>query len=419
MPHALLKKPKRLAAIAGGIVLLTAGGLAFRRTALPDIPMAEVRRGDFVEEIFIRGKLEAARSIQLTAPTIAGDLQIVKLAPMGSTAKKGDVVVQFDPTILQATLAQKQSDLRSADANIGHSKAEARLTREQQATDLLQGRYDVERARLDSSKQEILSEIDGAETKLKLADAEQKYKELQQKEISTKDSTEADVDAGKYKREKALLDVHLTQKQLASLTLRAPADGTVVIMTNQRVRNWTQGGDPPDFKEGDRAWPGAVIAQLPDLTTLRVSARVDENDRGRIKLRQQATVRIDAIADREFPARVVEISPLAKQDFSAWPITKNFDIALEITENDARIRPGMSAGARIAVETVPNGILVPIGSVFEKNGNSVVYIVRGSRFEERRVDVVRRGKTQLLIGAGLQPGDKVAMKDPGGEKQDQ
>jgi HlyD family secretion protein len=419
MPHGFLKKPKRLAAVAGGILLLVAAGRAFRRTTLPDIPTAEVRRGDFVDEISIRGKLEAARSIQLAAPSIASDLQIVKLAAMGSTVKKGDVVVQFDGTTLQATLDQKQSDLRSAEASIGHSKAEARLTREQQATDLLQGRYDVERARLDSSKQEILSEIDGAETKLKLADAEQKYKELQQKEISTKDSTEADIDAGKYKREKALFDVRLTRKQLASLTLRAPSEGTVVIMPNQRARNWTQGGDAPDFKEGDRAWSGAVIAQLPDLTTVRVSARVDENDRGRIKLSQTATVRIDAIADREFPARVVEISPLAKQDFSSWPVTKNFDIALEITENDARIRPGMSAGARIALETLPNGILVPVGSVFEKDGSSVVYIVRGSRFEERRVEVLRRGKTQLLIAAGLRPGEKVAMKDPGGEKQDQ
>src|SRR5215510_1219965 len=404
--------PKGLIAIAAIILLVAGAGLAFRHTAIPNIPTAEVKRGEFVDNIPIRGNVKALHSIQLAAPSIAGDLQIVKLAPMGSVVKKGDVVVQFDTTTLQATLDQRRSELKSAEADIEHSRAEARLTREQQATDIVQGRYAVDRAKLDTSKQEILSEIDGAETRLKLADAEQKYKELQQKDVSTKDSTDADIEAKKHKREKSLFDVRLAERQLASLTLRAPADGIVNIMPNQRARNWTQGGSTPDFKEGDRAWSGAVIAQLPDLNSVRVSARVDESDRGRLKSSQTATVRIDAIADKEFPAQIAEISPLAKLDYSSWPFTKNFDIALQILETDARIRPGLSASARIAVEKIPNSILIPVEAVFDKNGRSVAYVLDGSRFEERNVQVARRGRTQLLIASGLRPGEKVALKDP-------
>lgn len=409
--------PRGLAVIAGIILMVAGVGLAFRRATPPNVPTAEVQRGEFVDNIPVRGSIKALRSIQITAPSIAGDLQIVKLAPMGSMVKKGDVVVQFDTTILQATLDQRLSELKSAEADIDHSKAEARLSREQQATDLLQGRYDVDRAKLDSSKQEILSEIDGAETKLKLADAEQKYKELQQKDVSTRNSTDADIDAKKYKREKSLFDVRLAQKQLASLTVRAPADGMVTLMPNQRARNWNQGGSTPDFKEGDRAWSGAVIAQLPDMTSVRMSARVDEGDRGRLKSNQSATVRLDAIADKEFPAQVAEISPLAKLDYSTWPVTKNFDIALQITENDPGIRSGLSASARIAVEKIPDSIVVPVEAVFEKNGRFVAYVLRGSRFEERPVQVARRGRTQLMIASGLQPGEKVALKDPTRETQ--
>jgi len=404
--------PKGLIAVAAIILLVAGAGLAFRHTAIPNIPTAEVNRGEFVDNIPIRGNVKALHYIQLAAPSIAGDLQIVKLAAMGSVVKKGDVVVQFDTTTLQATLDQRRSELKSAEADIEHSRAEARLTREQQATDIVQGRYAVDRAKLDTSKQEILSEIDGAETRLKLADAEQKYKELQQKDVSTKDSTDADIEAKKHKREKSLFDVRLAERQLASLTLRAPADGIVNIMPNQRARNWTQGGSTPDFKEGDRAWSGAVIAQLPDLSSVRVSARVDESDRGRLKSSQTATVRIDAIADKEFPAQIAEISPLAKLDYSSWPFTKNFDIALQILETDARIRPGLSASARIAVEKIPNSILVPVEAVFDKNGRSVAYVLDGSRFEERNVQVARRGRTQLLIASGLRPGEKVALKDP-------
>jgi RND family efflux transporter MFP subunit len=190
----------------------------------------------------------------------------------------------------------------------------------------------------------------------------------------------------------------------------------VTIMPNFRARNWTQGGTTPDFKEGDRAWSGAVIAQLPDLSTVRVSARVDEADRGRLKSGQPATVRIDAIADKEFPATVAEISPLAKPDYSSWPFVKNFDIALQILDADSRIRPGLSASARIAVDKVPDAILVPPEAVFEKNGRSVAYVLHGSEFEERPVQVARRSKTELLIAGGLQPGERVALKDPTQEK---
>src|SRR5262245_50863109 len=174
-PLRVFLKPKVLAGVAATAVVLTGGGLlAFHRTTAPDTPTAEVRRGEFVDYVPVRGTIKALRSIQLTAPSIAGDLQIVKLARMGTMVKKGDVIVQFDATNLQATLDQKRSELKSSQADIDHSRAEARLTTEQQATSLLQARYDVDRAQLDTSKQEILSEIEGAETRLKLSDAEQK-----------------------------------------------------------------------------------------------------------------------------------------------------------------------------------------------------------------------------------------------------
>ena len=71
----------------------------------------------------------------------------------------------------------------------------------------------------------------------------------------------------------------------------------------------------------------------------------------------------------------------------------------------------MSAGGRIATEKIPNSILVPAQAVFDKDGRSVVYVLHSSRFEERTVQVSRRGKTELLIAGGLRPGEKVALQD--------
>lgn len=404
------------AAVAvAALLLIVFGGRLFRRATAPQVPVAEVKRGEFVDYVQIRGELKALRSVQLGAPSISGDLQIVKLVRNGAIVKAGDVVVQFDATNLQNTLAQKQSELKSAEADIEHSRAEGRLTREQQATDLLQANFDVERAKLDARQQEILSEIDGAKNRLKLTDAEQKYKELQQKDKSTQASGAAEIVGKKQKRDKSLFDVQVAERQIASLTLRAPADGMVTIMPNFRARSTT--GVTPDFKEGDRAWAGAVIAELPDLSVVRASGRVDESDRGRLRQAQAATVHIDAIPAKEFQAKVAEISPLAKFDYSSWPFTKNFDIAIQLLESDPAIRPGMSTTARIAVEKVADGILVPPEAVFEKDGGDFAYVLRGSEFEARSVQVLRRSKSAALIGGGLQPGERVALKNPMREGQ--
>src|SRR5215831_19198101 len=264
----LLRRKGITALIGAGFLVVAIGAVALHSTSGTSLPTAEVKRGDFVDYVQVRGEIKALRSVQLTAPSISGDLQIVKLVPTGTMVKAGDVVVQFDASTLQHTLEQKRSELKSAEADIEHSRAENRLTEEQQATDVLQGRYDVERAKLDTSQQEILSELEGAKTRLKLTDAEQKYKELEQKDKSTKASGLAEIQSKKLKRDKALYDVRVAERQVASLTLRAPSDGMVTIMPNFRARNWVTGGAAPDFKEGDRCWSGAVIAELPDLSVV-------------------------------------------------------------------------------------------------------------------------------------------------------
>ena len=149
------------ASVAALVLLLAAAGLAWRHTSTPAVPTADVARGEFVDYIQIRGNIKAVHSIQLVAPPIGGDLQIVKLVPTGTMVRKGDIIAQFDTSDFDRSLEQRQSELKSADADIEHIKAENRLSQEQQATDVLQARFDVDRARLDVSKQEILSEIDG------------------------------------------------------------------------------------------------------------------------------------------------------------------------------------------------------------------------------------------------------------------
>jgi HlyD family secretion protein len=404
---------KRRAAVAALAVMLLALACwgAVRIVNRNGIPTAVVAKGEFVDNIEVRGEVKTLRSITLNAPSSAGDLQLVKLVANGTLVKAGDLVAQFDTTKLKQTLEERRAELHQAEAEIDRTQAQGRLREEQDRTELMQVTYDVERARLEASKQEILAPIEGQKNRLKLDDAEQKLRESEVKVRSNRIGAAADAESRQQKRTREKLDVDVTEVRIRSLTLLAPSPGVVTLLPNHRART-SMGGNAPEFKEGDRAWPGAAIAELPDLTAIQVRARVDEADRGRLKHAQTATIRVDAIPDRELVAQLDAISPLAKPDFSSWPVTKNFDVTLAVQAADPRMRPGMSATVRIAVERLANALLVPARACFEKNGRTVVYVRRPMGFEERALEVVRRSPTQLVVAGGLRAGERVATVDP-------
>lgn len=397
-------------AVAAAVVASAAFGAVRLSRSAPSIPTAVVRKGEFVDYMQARGEVAVLKSVILIAPSNAGDIQIIKLVRNGTRVKKGDVLVEFDVSNLKRTLDQKRSELKQAQAELEQIRAQARLQQEQDRTDSVKAGYDVERAKLEASKQEIVSKIDGEKAKLLLADAEQKRRETEQRVNSDKAGAAADEESKKQKIEKASFDVRRAEQGIAALTLKAPSDGLVTLLPNWRASSGF--GSAPEFKEGDRAWPGASIAELPDLSTIRVSARMDETDRGRLKVSQTATVRVDAVPDKELPGRIVEISLLAKPDFSIWPVVKNFDLIVGLEKPDPRLRPGMSATARIAVDRLRDSILIPAEASFQKGGRTVAYVLRGSAFEERAVETGRRGDGQVVVAKGLGPGERVALKDP-------
>ncbi len=397
-----------VAALLGGSI--TYGGYRFTRPAL-DVPSALVQRTEFVDYVQVRGQVSARKSITIAAPYEAGDLQIITLAKNGSQVKKGDVVVQFDATTIKQTLAQDQSAFKSAEAEIKESQAQARLKEEQDLTDVMKARYDLQSAKLDASKQEILSKIDGAEANLKVADAQQKVSDVEMKLKTDQQSDAADIEDKREKSAQQAYAAQQAERSLAALTLRAPTDGMVTLQVNWRAAGPM--GSPQPFRQGDRAWPGAAIAELPDLATLQITGRVDETQRGRVQLGQTGSVRVDAIPDKEFTAKLAQISSIASMDFTAgWPFPRNFTMDFSLQKIDPRLRPGMNANVRIAVDRVAEGIVIPSEAVFQKSGQSVAYILHGSRFDEQAIEVERRSGDQALIAKGLQPGQRVALRDP-------
>jgi multidrug efflux pump subunit AcrA (membrane-fusion protein) len=408
----IVRRPRNL--IVAGIVAalaLTGFMVNARGGTLPDLPTTEVVSGEFVDTLEIRGEIRPLKSVVLASPLQSGELQIVKLAKNGTMVKQGDVVIEFDGSTLLRTVQEKQSELKQADAEIEQAGAQGRITAEQNATALMKAQYDIDRARLDVGKGDTVSRIENEQAKLVLADSLQKLIEIQEKIKSDKTAAEADVFGKRRKREKALYDLQRAKQGLERLQVRAPAAGMINALPNYRSGGMF--GGEQEFREGDRAWPGAAILEMPDLSSIHLEARLEEADRGRLNPGQDATIRIEAVPGRDFKARIDRISLLARADFSSgWPPPRNFDLGLVLLEVDPRIRPGMTAVARISTERVPGVTLVPAEAIFQRDGSPVVYKLSGSEFEEQIVEVSRRGREQAIVTRGVAPGDRVATRRP-------
>ena len=391
-----------------------AGAVAWAmRDSTPSVDTVVVKRGNYTDVVEIRGDVRPVKSSVVYAPPNAGELVILKLAKNGETVKKGDVVAQFDAITLTRQLQDKQSEQRTVLAELEQAKVTSANQLKDRESAVIRASYDVDRARLALGTIELVAQVEGARAKLALADAEQRLKEVKASVESTKAGIEADFKARDRRIAKVKADLERLTLAKEALTMIAPADGVVSIMQNTRFFSPT--GIPQEYRTGDRTYSGAGVLELPDLSGVFLVARIDEVDRGRIRQGQSAVLRADAVAEREYQGAVSDISFLAKADYSSWPPSKMFDLKISLKDPDERLRPGMSAVARIAVGSLADVLLVPIGTVFKANdGSDIVFRLAGRRFDSVPVEVVRRGREQAAIQGGLKEGDRIAVTRPDG-----
>jgi HlyD family secretion protein len=403
-----------LAAILAAGALSAAAVAGYRHDAGTTLPTAIVTKTAFVDFLQLRGEIRPVRSVILTAPSSGSDLQIVQLVKNGDKVAAGDVVVEFDPTTQQRTLETKQSELKQAESEIERTEAEQKRRVASAESEVSEAKKAADRARLDVQANALRPRIEAEQMLIALSNAEEHVRELEAKVVGERLAAGADVSMAKQKRDKALFDVRETERIIGSLQVRAPIGGSVSLLPNFRA------GGPgsrmsPEFKRGDRAWFGAAIAELPDLTSVQVNARVDETDRGRIQIGGAARVRVDAVPDRDLAGTLREISVVAKPDFTTWPPVRNFDIVVALADSDPRLRSGMSASARIELDRLADVLVVPTGAMFQRGTATVVYVVSGGTVEPRPVTILRRGRDQVAIASGVREGERISLKEPASE----
>jgi RND family efflux transporter MFP subunit len=407
-----LKKKILIWALVLG-VLAGAGWYAYQRTGTTkvEVAVARVRRGDFIDSVRARGEIKSGNSVILSAPQVP-DLQIVRLTPSGQRVKKGDVVIEFDSAQQEQNLLQYATNVRTVDSEIVQMQASHKIVTELDAMNLMTAEYNLERAKLEASKAEVISEIEGAKNRINVEVSKGELGQVKVTIGAHEVSQQADLERLQYRKDKTIRDLERAKGYLSRMVVRAPIDGIVHILPNFRSQgSW--GSKPPPFKEGDTAWTGAAIAEIPDLSRVHLEMNLDEVDRGRLQLGQKVRVRVDAVPEAEFEAELDWISPIAALQFrGAGASEKNFPARATLARSDDRLRPGMSATGEIVIEKLTNVLLIPARASFLHEGKPAVWVQRGEQFQIRPIEVGRRNESDIVVVSGLREGEVVALENP-------
>jgi len=374
--------------------------------AAESLPTARVRKGEFLVTVRCRGELKARRTVQIIAPLNVPELRIVWLAPAGSALKTGEPVVRFDPSSAKQQLQEKEAVLKQADAALVQAEAEGRLLLEQDRQEQADATHQVERAKIEVSKAEIVSRLQGEESRVDLGLAEQKLSVQRAKLQFNSASSDARISTLRRQKQKAEDEVELTRRRLDRMEVKAPIDGMVNFL-----QNFSQGWlNAKPFKVGDQVWPGSVLAEIPDLATLEIEGKIEEIDRGQMTVDQDVLVRVDALPESTFPAKIIQLSPLTEMGWE-WPPSRSFRGFAKLAKNDTRLRPGMNGRMDVVLKKLPTALSVPAKSLFTANGKPVVYVPRRGGYEAVEVTVEASNPDEIAI-KGLKEGEQVALVQP-------
>jgi len=394
------------------LVLLAAGGVTagvYRLRRVPtgeEVPSTPVKQGEFLVIVRCRGELDARHSVAFYTP-IVPNLRIAWMAPGGEPVKQGEPIIRFDSSQAQQQLAQKEAALQSAQASLDQWVAQARITVEQDKSDLSDAQYAVETAKLDVTIRTLKSPIDGQEADIAEKVAEQKLKAEQAKVDLDHAADQSKLASLTRLRDQAKADVDLAKSRIAQMEIKAPGSGLLTFQLNYQG---SVGSDAKPYKVGDSVYSGMGLGEIPDVNTLELEGKIEEIDRGRIAVGQDVLVKLDALPELTLPAKLSQISPLAEVSLSEFPPTRSFQASAQILHSDPRLRPSMNGGMDIVVNKIAHAISIPARALFTKAGEPVVYVRRGGSYHAVEVKVEARNPDEVAI-SGVPAGTVVALQD--------
>ncbi|MBF0332196.1 MAG: efflux RND transporter periplasmic adaptor subunit [Alphaproteobacteria bacterium] len=190
--------------------------------------------------------------------------------------------------------------------------------------------------------------------------------------------------AAQVRVDRARLEV--ARAQLAKTRIMAPFDGVVGLRK---------------VSVGAYVLPGADIANLESIQTLKVDFRVPEVFLAAVRPGQTLQVAADAFPKEAFEGRVYAIDPLIDEAGRSILLRARVDNAA------GSLRPGLFVRVALVVDEVLDALVVPEEALVPRGRETVVFRVVDGKAQPAPVETGRRRDGVVEIVKGVAAGDKV------------
>jgi multidrug efflux pump subunit AcrA (membrane-fusion protein) len=364
-----------------------------------------VMKGPFRQSFTETGHLEAISSVAIMVPRIRWEygyeFKVIGMLESGTAVKAGDSVVSLDPSSIQKVIITKEEELETQKAsskkqlvqmanNIQDLKAQLRT--EEAMFDLR--KLELERSKFDTEKNRKVKELEFKQATIRM---DKLKRQLRQKPVMDN----YDYKIQKIKEDQVLAELQGAREALNAMVLRSPVDG--IFQPGDNDRYWP----PRSLKLGDRAYSGSRVGKIPDITHMKVRTFVHETDITKIFLNMPVLVRMDALPELAFHAKITDIGRVTGlQDKQMI-----FRVVVEIDESDLRLKPGMTVSCEYIVSEVDQAVYVPNSCLLREDGKCFVFRKSGRRTVKTEVQAGPSNSHHTQILSGAEPGDPLVPFD--------
>jgi len=310
------------------------------------------------------GTVTARRRARLS-PEVGGQVLALPFRE-GDRVSKGDVVLELHAATQRANLILRQRELDAARAEENRACVSSERSRRE-----------MERVKRLADDQIVsLDLLDAAE--------------------SAYSAASASCTAAAAQSARARAAVALSRTELAKTVLRAPFDGVIAELTVE-IGEWTTPSPPGMLIP--------AVLDIIDLSSIYISAPMDEVDSARIRAGQAVRATIDSHRGTEFPGRITRVAPYVL-DIQEQNRTVEVEAELEDSEFASQLLPGTSADLEVILEVREDVLRIPTAALIQ--GNRAMVIEDGV-LRERQLEVGIRNWNFTEVSSGLAAGEAVVV----------
>ena len=180
-------------------------------------------------------------------------------------------------------------------------------------------------------------------------------------------------------------------EQINKTTIKAPFNGVVTAKLSE---------------EGAFATPGVPLLQITDITTLKFTVNISENDLSKFKLNQNYSIIVDAYSDILLTGKATMIGSKANMG-SSFPIQFTVN-----NTSDLKIKSGMfgkvsSIAIGMKNATQEMGIIIPASAIVGSADQPQIYLIKNGKSVLQNITISKNIQNKVVVSSGLKEGDVI------------